>query len=254
MNFELLRDKNPKPEGEEPKLLADKEMASGYDAEGMWEEKFSSHTDTKPRGPESIGMDVTFGSSHIYGIPEHATSFALKNTNGEGEGAYTDPYRLYNLDVFEYDLDVPMALYGAVPFMLSHDEKKTSAMLWLNAAETFIDVKDGKEADTKTTHWISESGIIDMFLMTSTKPSEISLAYATLTGFSAMPQRFAIGYHQCRWNYKSEEDVAQVGLVAAWWRVCGGSRARLCGGLGVERLAVREPLCDAGGLRRGSPG
>lgn len=27
-----------------------------------------------------------------------------------GEGAYTDPYRLYNLDVFEYEADSEMAL------------------------------------------------------------------------------------------------------------------------------------------------
>ena len=32
----------------------------------------------------------------------------------------TDPYRLYNLDVFEYELDNPMALYGSVPFMIAH--------------------------------------------------------------------------------------------------------------------------------------
>ena len=32
----------------------------------------------------------------------------------------TDPYRLFNLDVFEYELYNPMALYGAVPVMLAH--------------------------------------------------------------------------------------------------------------------------------------
>lgn len=32
----------------------------------------------------------------------------------------TDPYRMYNLDVFEYDLYNPMALYGHVPFMVAH--------------------------------------------------------------------------------------------------------------------------------------
>ena len=30
-----------------------------------------------------------------------------------------DPYRLYNTDVFEYELSSPMALYGAVPFMVA---------------------------------------------------------------------------------------------------------------------------------------
>lgn len=31
-----------------------------------------------------------------------------------------EPYRLYNLDVFEYDLDSPMSLYGAVPYVIAH--------------------------------------------------------------------------------------------------------------------------------------
>lgn len=191
----------------------------------MWSESFSSHTDSKPKGPQAVGMDVSFSAKHVYGIPEHASSFALKNTNGEGMGAYSEPYRLYNLDVFEYELDVPMALYGAVPFMLAHDATKTSAMLWLNAAETYIDIKDTDYG--KQTHWISESGVLDVFLVTSSDPKEVFFAYAALTGFLALPQHFAIGYHQvlthpspahhypsflpqCRWNYKSEQDVAEV--------------------------------------------
>jgi alpha 1,3-glucosidase len=31
-----------------------------------------------------------------------------------------DPYRLYNLDVFEYELDNGMALYGSVPVLIAH--------------------------------------------------------------------------------------------------------------------------------------
>ena len=65
-------------------------------------ESFGGHTDTKPNGGNSVGLDVAFpGSSHVYGIPEHATGMALKDTDGGGDGAYSDPYRLYNLDVFE---------------------------------------------------------------------------------------------------------------------------------------------------------
>ena len=34
--------------------------------------------------------------------------------------------------------------------------------------------------------------------------------YASLTGTSSMPQLFTTTYHQCRWNYRDEEDVANV--------------------------------------------
>jgi mannosyl-oligosaccharide alpha-1,3-glucosidase len=81
----------------------------------MWEETFKSHVDSKPNGPESIGMDISFNDfQHVYGIPQHADSFSLKSTTS------SDPYRLYNLDVFEYELYNPMALYGSIPFMLAH--------------------------------------------------------------------------------------------------------------------------------------
>lgn len=204
MNFEQSRDKNPRPvappaeEGKDPAPaaaeLADKDMKFPYDLDGMWEEKFQSHHDSKPQGPQAVTMDITFHSPHVYGIPEHASTFALKNTDGS-EGGYTDPYRLYNLDVFEYDLDVPMSLYGAVPYMIGHDASKTSGMLWLNAAETFIDISTAADG-AKQSYWISETGIIDVFLLTSTTPKEVFEAYGQLTGKPALPQRFATGYHQ----------------------------------------------------------
>ncbi len=51
------------------------------DEEDMWEETFKSHRDSKPHGPSSVGLDVAFpGFQHVYGIPEHADSLALKST------------------------------------------------------------------------------------------------------------------------------------------------------------------------------
>ena len=56
------------------------------DPDGWWEETFKSHIDSKPRGPEAISFDLSFpGFSHVYGIPEHATSLSLKPTVDVGE-------------------------------------------------------------------------------------------------------------------------------------------------------------------------
>ncbi len=53
------------------------------DPAGWWEETFKSHTDSKPKGPQAISVDLSFpGFQHVYGIPEHAASFALKPTIG----------------------------------------------------------------------------------------------------------------------------------------------------------------------------
>ncbi|KAK6347129.1 hypothetical protein TWF696_007208 [Orbilia brochopaga] len=211
MNVEHWRPQPPAPEEGKEK--------SPEDLDGGWDETFGGNTDTKPRGPEAIALDITFpGYEHVYGIPSHATSLSLKTTKG-GDGAYSEPYRLYNADVFEYIVDSPMTLYGSIPFMQAHRKGSSVGVLWLNAAETWVDVVKekpkkilpigGKSEDTKT-HWISESGLLDVWVFLGPDPATLYTSYGALTGYTKMPPSFAIAYHQCRWNYVSQEDVKDV--------------------------------------------
>ena len=91
----------------------------------------------------------------------------------------------------------------------------------------------------RESHWISESGEVDLFLLPGPTPADIYKQYTKLTGtlhlFTAhiiiyrivdfqnvsnslfvsagtqqLPPLFALGYHQCRWNYRDEKDVAAV--------------------------------------------
>eukprot|EP01043_Picozoa_sp_COSAG02_P017594 COSAG02_NODE_800_length_17049_cov_14.510737_12_plen_980_part_00 len=180
------------------------------DCDGCWEENFQSHVDTKPLGPSSVGMDLNFhGAAYVYGIPEHATQMALKPTGGSRTGDWAEPYRLYTLDVFEYELDVPMALYGDIPLMIGHDAKKTVGAFWHNPSELFVDVGEsgGSQIDT---HWISESGIVDLMLLSGPTALDLFEQWGTLTGTTALPPLFSIAYHQCRWNYNDEADALAV--------------------------------------------
>ncbi|KAL4660010.1 neutral alpha-glucosidase AB-like isoform X1 [Arapaima gigas] len=186
------------------------------DQPDMWEETFKSHTDSKPNGPTAISIDFSLPAvEHVYGIPEHAENLKLKTTHGG------DPYRLYNLDVFQYELNNPMALYGSVPVLLSHSPQRTMGIFWLNAAEMWVDIssKAVEKMDAAQTpsevpltdiHWISESGIIDVFIMLGPKPSDVFMQYTSLTGTQSFPPLSALGYHQCRWNYNDQEDVRNV--------------------------------------------
>ena len=197
---------------EKRRALAEEE-ADGFhfDTDGMWEEKFGDHLDTKPYGPMSVGADISFpASTHLFGLPEHASSTQLKGTTGNG-AHYKEPYRLYNLDVFEYELDETMALYGEVPLIISQSKTSgTVGVFWFNPTETFVDVENPNDIDGTKTHWISESGIIDLFLLPGPDPKTIYQQYATLTGRMPLPSIWSLGYHQCRWNYRDEQDVYQV--------------------------------------------
>lgn len=76
-----------------------------------------------------------------------------KNRKPGPDGDFiTDPYRLYNFDVFEYELDETMALYGHVPLMFGHGNNgKTAAVFWFNSAETWVDVSDDLETKVSIT-------------------------------------------------------------------------------------------------------
>ncbi|KAJ4839519.1 hypothetical protein Tsubulata_019019 [Turnera subulata] len=107
-----------------------------------WEERFRGHTE------------------FVTGIPEHAMSLALKPTQGPGLD-HSEPYQLFNLDVFEYLSESPFGLYGSIPLMISHGKAGNSAgFFWLNATEMQIDVL-GKG-------WDSETGAASSILASAT--------------------------------------------------------------------------------------
>ncbi|KAK4056711.1 glucosidase II [Microbotryomycetes sp. JL221] len=205
---------------QEQKVIVKEEAYPGFlpkDEDGMWEESFGGKADPKPKGKQ----------------PTMPFRRPLSPTSGEGgTGAYTDPYRLYNLDVFEYDADSEMAIYGAIPFMKAHRAGSTTGVFFVSASETWIDItkastpkdvtssfqrsnKDtksdrGPTSTTTTTHWMAESGILDLLVFLGPSADVILDQYTSLTGRTPLPQFFATAYHQCRWNYLNQQDVQEV--------------------------------------------
>lgn len=90
LNMEHWRPKIEKPaeevkeakEGEEPKAESQQESTdAGEDESTWWEESFGGNTDSKPKGPESVGLDIAFpGYEHVFGIPQHTGPLSLKQT------------------------------------------------------------------------------------------------------------------------------------------------------------------------------
>nr|BAV90144.1 alpha-glucosidase [Pholiota microspora] len=208
------------PEGVEPPEGEDAQVAikvpenprawfEGAEPDALWEETFLSWTDSKPKGPESLSLDINFPNhGSVYGIPQHATRLALPSTTGN-EPTFTDPYRLYNGDVFEYLASSTTSLYGSIPLMHAHSADSTVAVFHVVGSETWIDVSHASDKSTET-HWISESGILDTFLLPGPTAEDVFKQYARLTGTPVLPAQWSLGYHQCRWNYVSSDDVRTV--------------------------------------------
>lgn len=213
---------------------------------GAWGDAWAGVQDSKPKGPEALGLDISFpGYSTLYGLPEHASPLSLRSTRAppkgeqEEEGRYTDPYRLMNTDVFEYEHDSPMSLYGSSPILHAQSRGSSVSVLWLNAAETWVDLhktkarpgaplsklrpspregsihdpaftRGGSCGTTSHAHFMSESGILDLFVFLGPSAEHTMERFTSLVGRTALPQYFALGYHQSRWNYLTDDDVKEV--------------------------------------------
>lgn len=176
-------------------------------ADNMFYDDFrDTKSDLFPIGPESVAVDFTFKNfKHVYGIPEHADHLDLKDTTYESV-----PYRLFNVDIFEYEPETTMPMYGSIPFMVSSKPGVAMGLFWVNSADTFVDIDKTSDPEHTKTHWMSENGVLDIMIFIGETPDEINKNYGLIVGNVALPQLFSLGYHQCRWNYNDEQDVLEI--------------------------------------------
>ncbi|XP_060530314.1 neutral alpha-glucosidase C-like isoform X2 [Cylas formicarius] len=143
-------------------------------------------------------------ASKFVGLHEHGDILALRHTSDQS----TDPYRLKNTDFGdeEYHVNTTEAMYGSVPLLYALGKEFTPALFLHNAAEMYVDIDNHKLA----TYFMVEGGTMDVFVLLGPKIRDSLQQYMDLTGTSQLPQLWALGYHQCRIQYGSTEDVKET--------------------------------------------
>eukprot|EP01054_Gregarina_sp_Poly1_P004183 Gregarina_sp_Poly_1__4182@NODE_228_length_11160_cov_127_571532_g202_i0_p3_GENE_NODE_228_length_11160_cov_127_571532_g202_i0NODE_228_length_11160_cov_127_571532_g202_i0_p3_ORF_typecomplete_len944_score89_86Glyco_hydro_31/PF01055_26/7_2e124Gal_mutarotas_2/PF13802_6/3_2e14Gal_mutarotas_2/PF13802_6/2e02DUF4968/PF16338_5/0_04_NODE_228_length_11160_cov_127_571532_g202_i0822311054 len=182
-----------------------------------WETWFDGQMDKSLLGPQAVGLDIQFlDSLTSHGFGEHAVPWDLPPTDAfPNKVDVNEPYRFWNSDIPQYELNTPMALYAALPFLFIvhnplNQSQAVSAVMWNNPSETFVDLKKDKHTKEFRTWWASETGIIDLFIFTSSNMQSITKQYHILTGHPPDQMQNTFGLHQCRWNYESQEDLMTV--------------------------------------------
>ncbi|KAK2945040.1 putative Neutral alpha-glucosidase AB [Blattamonas nauphoetae] len=173
----------------------------------------------------SFSTDFLFPhTQYLCGLPQRTTTFDLPETKLSNENK-ADPIRLFNSDVFQYEVNSTFPVYGTIPLLLSMPQKRANrdtesgsfftptAVLWMNAADTYVDIHN--EDHTSHARFISEAGLLDFFVLIGDSSDEAPLIplirkYHLLTGLPSLPPLFSFGYHQCRWNYEDEDDCITV--------------------------------------------
>lgn len=196
---------------------------------------------------KTVRMDVNIPNSmFLYGLPERAGDYILYDTNNKNY------YRLYNIDVFKFDFNQYLGLYGSFPVIFSQykDNLKVnmnnvkSFIIWNNPSETYFNIKSNTNSfqqnennnlkkinpiDNKSINIISEIGNIDISIFSACSNLELSednlgeipifsfhfpfyYYYQKYIGLLKLPPKWSFGYHHSRWNFYDYLDFLQTDL------------------------------------------
>ncbi len=135
----------------------------------------------------------------VYGLGERTGSM---NKRGQA-------FPIWNVDPPIHHTIQTETMYTSVPFYLGlHIDSGTAyGVLIDHTGRVEMDIGHTNDAEINTT--LQGDSLIAYFFAGPT-PAAVLRQYAELTGHIPIPPRWAIGYHQCRWSYFSEEQVRQV--------------------------------------------
>lgn len=161
--------------------------------------RFNNQPETIRNGPTSVAFSFKFDMFDLKfsGLAHHTLNLTLNPTMDD------EPIRFFNTDINSYEIGNGMSMYGAIPFLTAHNRSYSIGLYWCNPSETWVDL------DEDSSRFVSETGYIE-FLVVVGRHNEVTRSFADITGYPAMPQQFALGFHQCRWTYMSSEELLQI--------------------------------------------
>jgi alpha-glucosidase len=136
---------------------------------------------------------------HIYGLGERTGTM---NKRGHAFPIWNvDPPHPHNIET--------MTMYTSIPFYLGLRIDDGSAYGVLVDHTGRVDMDLGRTYDSETTITVEGDSLIAYFF-TGPKPGDVLRQYTELTGHMPLPPRWALGNHQSRWSYTSEEQVRRI--------------------------------------------
>lgn len=133
---------------------------------------------------------------HFYGFGEK-TSFLDKR----GE-----KMTMWNTDVYAPHNPEIDALYQSIPYFMTLRNGKAHGVFFDNSHKSIFDLKSAND----TYSFSAEGGQLDYYVMAGPSPKEVLEQYTYLTGRMPIPPKWALGYHQSRYSYETEQEVREL--------------------------------------------
>lgn len=167
-------------------------------------------TDLPPErtGDGWIQASELASEEHIYGLGEQASplnrrgaSYRMWNSDPGGSYGPTD-------DPLYIPLPVYMGLHSAGSYLVFYENSFPASFEFDPPGERGRDPSEKRPA-VPHTRVCFEAGLL-RFYFTCGPPRQLLERFTQLAGRAQLPPRWSLGYHQCRWGYKTSGDIYQV--------------------------------------------
>ncbi|MBM7573019.1 glycoside hydrolase family 31 protein [Aquibacillus albus] len=135
-------------------------------------------------------------ADHYYGFGEK-TSFLDKR----GE-----KMTMWNSDVFAPHNPEIDALYQSIPYFMTIRNGIAHGIFLDNTSKTLFDMKSSSTSYS----FSAEAGQLDYYVFAGPTPKAVLEQYTDITGKMPLPPKWALGYHQSRYSYKTEQEVREL--------------------------------------------
>ena len=113
---------------------------------------------------------------------------------------------MWNTDAFKFQRGTG-PIYKSVPFALRVGDGASVGLFYDNTWRSAFDVG---AADPDRMAWSADGGALDLYVLSARTPLAVVEAFARLVGRTPMLPRWALGYHQSRYSYRTEAEVRDV--------------------------------------------
>ena len=147
-----------------------------------------------------LGVRLDFGlkdGERVFGLGDKVQGFDRRG----------HAFELWNTDAFGWKVDAD-PLYKSLPFWLFLKDGQAHAVFVDQPARASVDV--GKQKADLLSYQARVAQAFDVYLFASAEPKRVLEAYTALTGRTPLPPLWALGHHQSRYGYLSEEEVRGV--------------------------------------------
>ncbi len=136
--------------------------------------------------------------AQVYGLGDKVKGFDRRGQS----------FELWNSDAYGWKPDAD-PLYKAIPFLLFLDAGHAHGLFLDSPVRATLDVARDKSDELRYT--AEEGKALDFYWFVGPDPKDVVRSYTALTGRTPLPPRWALGYHQSRYSYLSEQEARSVG-------------------------------------------